>query len=192
MLKHLIPTGLVILSLSFVSCALGLIEPEKGVTGKFFREDGRHIVNLADYDFGRLQQGHGLCIFSFKFTGKKGNYVDGWTDQIKEGIRVWEYKFRMDDPDTKWLEKRIFIWAQRSVASLGAKRGYECKVHFPFRKGQIIYAGRLLVSFPDGGNVESHFEEDLSKWFEQYSEGLGDISVDSLMMIGEFDFPFQK
>ncbi len=185
MLKFLIPTGLVIPSLIFVSCAAGLIEPDKGVTDKFFREDDGRIVNLADYDFARLDQGYGLCIFSFKFAGKGGNRISGWKDQVKEGIRVWEYKFRTDDPETKWLEKLIFVWGYRSAAYLGAaKRGYDCKVQFPFRKGQIIYAGRLLVYFPNGGQVESHFKEDLSQWLEEYSERLGDVRVDSLMMIG--------
>lgn len=186
-LRHLIPAGLVILSLNFISCAAGLMEPKKGVTDKFFREDGGRIVNLADYDFSRLEQDYGLCVFSFKFTGRKGSNISGWTEQAKDGIRVWEYKFLKDDPETKWLEKRIFIWGYRSAVYLGAlKRGYDIKIRVPFRKGQIIYAGRLLVSFPDSSRVESHFEEDLSQWLEQHSERLGNISVDSLMMTGGF------
>lgn len=184
MIRNIVLLGLITLCPIFLSCAAGMVTPSKGVTNQFFQQTADSTINLANYDFSRLGKGYGLCIFSYEFSGQRGNRIIGTSQEVKKGLRVWEHKFGPADSDSIWCDKKMMVWGYRGLSTFFLfKSGYDIKIRVPFHKDQIIYAGRLLVDFPDKVSVGSHFEEDMTSWLEQYKNRLGGISIDSVMMI---------
>lgn len=167
-----------------LSCAAGMVEPSKGVTERFFRQTKESMLNLDEYDFTRLKQGYGLCVFSYEVSGRRGNIFVGRSYETKKGIRVWEHRFSEGDPKIVRIEKRMMIWGYRGASTFFlTKSGYDIKIGVPFHRGQIAYGGRLIVYYPEGGLVESHYEEDFAPWVNQYGDKLSDIEIETRYMI---------
>lgn len=177
--------ALAILFFLFLSCSAGMVAPGKGVTDLFVQQFGDYRVNLADYDFSRLSQGYGLCIFSYEFSGRRGNRITGFSEQVETGLRVWEHKFAPTEPDLVWPVKRMMVWGYRSAGTFFlTKTGYDIKVRVPYIRGQIIYGGRLIVDFPNKyTRVESHFDEDLSSWLMQHGKSIEGITIDTILIL---------
>ena len=178
-------------AMSLLSCSAGLITPKKGVTEQFFKEDDGKFVDLADYDFSRLERGYGLCVFSFDYLGMKGNSITGFKSQTERGLRVWEYKFKADDWEIKKLRKKMLVWGSRDPLALYlTKSGYVVSIFLEFHRGRIVYAGRLKVEWPlyliDGPETEFRFDEDMQPWLNLYGDRVKDIKIDSVQMTAAF------
>jgi hypothetical protein len=174
---------LALISFFLVSCGAGMVAPTKGVTDRFFRQAEDRTVNLATYDFERLKQGYGLCMFSYEFTGQKGSRISGRSEETKRGLRVWEHKFSDADLNTTRFDKSIMVWGYRSLTTLMlTKSGYAVKVSVPFHEGQIVYGGRLIVNFPEINMVESHYDEDVAPWLEEFGDKIPLGVIESELM----------
>jgi len=182
-----LPGLLAVVACFALSCASGLYAPRPGVTEQFFRGAEDELIEVNTYDFSRLENGYGLCVFSYELRGSRGNNITGWKPEEKTGIRVWEHKFSANEWDVKIARKKFKYWGYRSFMTLGlTKAGYEVAMHLTFHKNRVVYGGRLVVDsrtyFTDGPQVEFHFDEDMRPWLEAYGNQIADIKIDTVMM----------
>ena len=180
-----------LISIMLLGCVSSMQAPQKGVTNQFFQQKNGEIVNLDKYDYSKLKDGYGLCIFSYEYTGKKGNNVIGRKDQAIKGLRVWEYKFDETEWDIKFLEKNMLVWGYPDIGSLFlAKSGFKIKYRVTFHKGQIVYGGRVFVDrdtyLNEGPSMGYFYDEDIKDWWEENKENIPVDSIDFEYIIPSF------
>lgn len=185
--KELILVIGLISMIGLISCAAGLQTPPLGVTRRLVRETDGQLVRLEEYDFSRLKRGYGLCVFGYDLTGTRGNRIIGSSPQEKKGIRVWEYGFEPDDWERTFLDKKFLVWAYRGFSTLFlVKSGYSIRTIMEFRKGRVVYAGRIVYNtnnyYNEPPSLEMHVDEDLQPLLDLYGKELTDIKIDIVPM----------
>ena len=173
-----------------VSClgTIGFKPPEKGVTEQFFRESGDELVNLATYDFSRLENGHGLFVFSYEFVYDSSVITNSRRgDKGIRGIRVWEHKFNPSEWDIKRVQKQFQFWRIPDESTAGlTSHGWMATLMYECRKGRIVYGGRIHIDhdtyFETGPSVSFHFDEDMGEWLKVNADRVSGIKIDTVIM----------
>jgi hypothetical protein len=161
--------------------------PDQGITPQFYPDQNWAAVDLSKYDFNRLKQGAGLCVFSYEFRGDAGNKITGFNEETERGVRVWEYAFTKADWDIKEIDRTITFWGYRSLLTLFLKKsGFRIRTHMEFHKGRIVYGGRMIVEFTGRDDqpprVQMQFGEDMEPWLQAMPDSLNWIKIDTSLI----------
>lgn len=192
MIKNILSViGFILCGIIFTGCVSSMQAPKKGITNQFFRQNNGEVQNLNKYDFNKLKDGYGLCIFSYEYVGKKGNNLIGKKEQVIKGLRVWEYKFTDTEWDIKFLEKDMLVWGYPDMSALFlAKSGFKIKYRVTFHKGRVVYGGRVLVDWDtylrDGPSMGFFYDKDIKDWWENNKNIIPVDKIDTALIVPSF------
>ncbi|MFZ1682548.1 MAG: hypothetical protein WAU88_00320 [Candidatus Zixiibacteriota bacterium] len=173
-----------------VSCVTYSIkEPKIGVTREF-RSGVSSAESGGTYDWSKLQGDYGLYVFSYEIAGPDGNGGVEVKQVRKQGLRVWEKKFSMGQPDSLFEVNSFSAYEVKHPNPLfteirQARVGIPCL----YIKGHIVYGGHLNVMVTDISPVDSSsssIDRMFSQFLSDYEEHLTGIKVDTFRVMKKY------
>lgn len=169
---------------STIGCMVYHLNPPPSGVTKYMIGDS---VKSAKY-FEKFDSAKGLFAYSYVIIGPKGSTVTGTKYDTLIGVRVTQYNFMPNEPDSVFRKLQLQVWNhQTAFGAFVANSADRNQFQSLYKRGRLVYGGRYTCTakrekaeaFASTPENDSLFNDFLNN----RSEPLKKIPIDTFLQV---------